>query len=312
MIRKMVLIFSFLITCSYAQNDIHKTFPAKSKLSLKVASGDCFIETTTGDEIRVDIEVRVEPVDSFEPDFTETGNTLKIRENWHGSSSGSVIWRLAVPNKTEIDFSSASGELSVSKIETQLEASTASGDILLESVKGEFECSTASGDVVIRSAEGKFDISTASGEVEVDNSSGDFEMSTASGEIKVDNVTGMFDLSCASGEIKGKKIILKDEASFSTASGDIEIKLAQTPGIDVSLSAASGDVTLDYAGNEIRGTFELTARKDRGKISAPFPFDKEEEVERHNYTYMIKSFSKDAAKPVIRLETASGRVELKK
>lgn len=312
MIRNVFTVLLILTTVLSAQNEMHKTFPAKSKVQLKMVSGDCIIETGSSSEIKVDIQLHGDVSEYFEPEFSETGNTLKIREYWHGSSHGGVTWRITVPAETEIDFSSASGELSVSGIQAEIEAGTASGDISLNSVKGNLDISTASGDIGIDNCTGEFDISTASGEIEVDNSQGEFDMSTASGEIKIKTCEGAFELSCASGEIEAKKIILKEESSFSTASGDIEVVLGHSPDVDISLSAASGDVLLDYAGNEVRGYFEFSARKRSGRIVSPFDFDREEEVERHEDEYQIKSFSRSGKKPVITLETSSGRAELRK
>jgi len=78
------------------------------------------------------------------------------------------------------------------------------------------------------------------------------------------------------------------------------------------MSAASGDVTLDYNGNPIRGYFEFTARKHSGRISAPFKFDKVEEYEQSGQTYEQKSFTREKDSPKIYLSTSSGRAALKK
>jgi len=310
----LILVFLMFAALLLAQesNRIEKRFPAKKTVKLKITSGDCFIKAGTDDEILVEIVFDVSPVDAFEPEFYESGSSLKLSERWHRSSSGRVVWTLTVPAKTEIDFSSASGELTVSDLKNNIEANTASGDIKIADCQGEIELSVASGDVDIESCSGEFDVSTASGDVEAKNLTGDFKFSTASGEIKMWDADGAFDLSCASGEIEVKNITIKEESSFSTASGDVEVKLKTTPQFDLELSAASGDVVLDYNGNAVAGYFELTARKHRGKIVAPFAFDKEEEFEEHGEIYMRKSFSKEGSSPKIFLSSASGKAELKK
>lgn len=312
MIRSMFLFIFILATALSAQNEIHKTFPAKSKLVLKLVSSDCYIETGGADEIKVDIQGQGDLSEYFEPEFSETGNTLKIREYWHGSSHGGVTWRITAPASTEIDFSSASGELSLTGITANIEAGTASGDITLSAVKGNLEISAASGDIEINSSSGEFDVSTASGQIRMENSQGEFDMSTASGDMKIRDSEGAFDLSCASGDIEARKIILKEESSFSTASGDIEVVPGKSPDVDISLSAASGNVLLDYAGNEVHGYFEFSTKKRSGRIVSPFSFDREEEIELHHDDYLIKSFSRSGNTPVIKLETSSGRAELRK
>jgi DUF4097 and DUF4098 domain-containing protein YvlB len=310
----VILITGLSLSFLYAQegNKLHKTFPVKKEVELKITSGDCIVKTGSTDEIIVDMVSDVRPEGSFEPEIRETGNTLKIRERWHGSSSGHVTWTITVPPETDFEFSAASGDLSISGLKSKLETSTASGEITIENCTGEFNCSAASGDISLSASQGEFDISTASGDVNVENSSGEFDISTASGEIKVNDVTGLFELSCASGEIDAKKIIIEEEGSFSTASGDIKVILARSPEVDVTLSAASGDVELDYNGNEITGYFEFSANKRRGRIVSPFDFDKEEEIDRHDEIYLLKSFTKGSSKPFITLETSSGKAVLKK
>jgi len=309
----MSLLSFCLISALFAQGGkkISKTFDAKKKVSLSVASGDCIVKTGSGDKILVDVVYDVTPEDSFKPEFSESGNKLKIKEKWYGSSRGSVTWTLTVPEKTEVEYSSASGDLSLSGISAKIDANTASGDISMDDASGEFECSTASGDVSVESSKGEFEISTASGDVDAYKISGELEMSTASGEIKVSDASGSFDLSCASGDIEAKGITIEDEGSFSTASGDVEVKLAETPDADVSLSAASGDISLDYDGNELKGYFEFTSKKS-SRISAPYDFDTEEEFERHGTVYLKKTFTRGSSQPVINLSTSSGRVTLKK
>ncbi|MCD4731859.1 MAG: DUF4097 domain-containing protein [Bacteroidales bacterium] len=282
---------------SYAQKKemIHKEFEGKTSVRISTVSGDCVIKQGSSDKILVDVVHSVRPAKAFNPDISERGNSLRIKERWSGSSSsGDVTWTLTVPPKTEIEFSTASGDLTINSVDISLEASTASGDIIVEDSKG------------------KFDVSTASGDVEAYNISGEIEMSTASGEIDIKDSNGMFELSCASGDIDAKNIIIEEESSFSTASGDVDVILAKSSEYDLELSAASGDVCLDYNGNAIKGYFELTAKKRGGKISSPIKFDNEEEFGKNDRTYVKKSFTKGSGNPKIYIETASGKATLKK
>ena len=135
--------------------------------------------------------------------------------------------------------------------------------------------------------------------------------STASGDIRIRNSQGFFELSCASGDIDASNITIQEESSFSTASGDVEVKLAASSEFDLDFSAASGDVTLDYNGNDIIGYFEFSAKKRSGNIRSPIDFDREEEYGRNGDEYMRKSFSKGGLTPKIYISTASGRATLK-
>ena len=292
--------------------EINKTFEAKKNVRIQTVSGDCVVKTGTAGKITVQVKYSERAEDSFEADMQEKSNSLRLRERWHGSSSGGrVEWTVTVPAETEIEFSTASGDFSAEDINIMLDASTASGDISLEKSKGEFEISTASGDINISDANGKFDFSTASGDIKSSQMTGEMEFSTASGDIKLRNGEGLFELSCASGDIEISGIVVKEESSFSTASGDVEVELAESSDYDLELSAASGDVTLDYNGNDIKGYFEFTAKKRSGNIRSPIDFDNEEEYGRNGDEYVKKSFSRGGQSPKIYLSTTSGRASLK-
>ena len=301
------------ISLGQGREEIHKTFDAKEIVEISTVSGDCIVKAGGSDKIIVDVVYSVEPEDAFKPEFRERGNRLRLKERWYGrNTSGRVTWTLTVPPQTEIEFSTASGDLTVEGLTNSVEASTASGNVTVENTKGEFELSTASGDVSFEDTQGEFDISTASGEIEASNIQGSIEMSTASGDIDVSDSRGHFELSCASGSVDASKIVIEEESSFSTASGKVYVSVGKTPEYDLELSSASGNVILDYNGNPIKGYFEFTARKRRGRISSPISFDKEEEYERYDQTYVRKSFTRGGANPMVTISTASGRASLRK
>jgi DUF4097 and DUF4098 domain-containing protein YvlB len=314
--------------------EVHKKFEGVKSVSLSTVSGDCVVKTHKSAEVLVDIEYDVEPQGSFRYRMNERGDKLVLEEDWeseHGSSmSGEVTWTITLPEGLDIKFSTASGDLSVTGPVGRVKASTASGDIDIVDAKGDMDISTASGDVLLRNAAGAKEISTASGDIRIENSNddidastasgrieavggaGDMNLSTASGEIDITDSKGAFDLSCASGEITAKGITIEGESGFSTASGSVEIVLAATSEYDITLSTASGDITLNYNGKPVKGYFEFEARKKRGRISSPYSFDSEEEFEQHGDTYVRKSFSVGGKSPSIYFSTASGSIVLKK
>ncbi len=310
-----VFLLLFLFTAfSFAQEEQHftQTYPAKTSVSVKISSGDCVIETSTDNTIRVDVKYTVNPADAFKPEIYESTNSLKISEEWHGRSSGKVYWTITLPPNTEVYFSCASGDLEISGLQNEVEVHAASGDIRAGKMEGKLEIKTASGDIRINECKGDIEISAASGDIDADGLSGDLELNTASGDVELKNSAGIFDISTASGDIKGTRLTINEYSTFFAASGDVDVRLAESSKFDLELSAASGDVTLDYNGQPLKGYFELEARKYSGSISAPYPFDQEEEYERNGQTYEKKSFKRDGDTPRIILHTSSGRVSLKK
>ena len=315
--------------------EVTKSFEGVTKVELSSVSGDCVVKTHRSGEVIVELYYEVEPEGAFEYEMKESGKKLVIKEKWGKSgrrhyTSGEVSWTLTVPADTEIEFTTASGDITASGLTKGMHARTASGDIDLAEMRGDIEISTASGDAILVNLEGDVEISTASGDIEIDGAKGDIELSTASGDIEAEGVdgdidfstasgdleiarsSGTFDVSCASGDLQAEGITIMGESEFSAASGDVSVTLAKTADYDLEISTASGDVTLDYDGNEVKGFFEFTAHERRGKIVCPFDFDKEEEFERSGETYLRKSFSRKGDTPRIELSTASGKAVLKK
>ncbi len=330
-VMALALLLAFGLSETASAKEMHKTFSGFKTVDLSTTSGDVVIKTHKSDKVIVDVIYEVEPEDVIEFIFKESGKTLNIEEKWQGSSRRSdVQWTLTVPADIEIEFSTASGDITAAGLTGKVDATTASGDIDLRDMKGDMELTTASGDVQLVDLTGDIEISTASGDISVENVSGDVELSTASGDIdasglgdeidlsvasgdiKVSDSKGEFDISCASGDITAEGIVIAAESDFSVASGDIEVVLEETCGFDLELSSASGNIVLDYDGNDVKGLFEFKARKRHGKIVCPFDFDNEEEFEEHGEKYVRKTFSRGGDTPRIELSTASGKVVLKK
>jgi len=300
---KKLIYISFLITIlastiflnlsATEKQEITKTFDKKASIVMRFVSGDCHVKKGSGDKIEVHLVYRIDPPDAFEPVFQEKSDELVWKECFHGSSSGSSTWTLIVPDGIEIQFKSASGDFEVVDLTCEIKVNTASGDVSIENTDGEFRVNTASGDVTVDNSKGEFDINTASGEIDVKSGSGEYSLSTASGDID------------------GKKIIIKEESSFSAASGDVYVELAKSSTHNLKLSSASGDAILNFNGKLIQGYFELTAKVHNGQIKSPFKFENEEEFYRNDQLYVTKSFTKGKDAPKIRISTASGKAELR-
>ena len=155
-------------------------------------------------------------------------------------------------------------------------------------------------------------ISTTSGDIRLDHMSGRIDIRTASGDIDLDGVRGTVMLGSASGDVEVAGLHVDAESGFSSASGDVNVRLAESPVHDLTLSSASGRATLDYAGNRVEGRVEFTALVNRGRINSPFGFDQEETFSRSGQLYARKSFTRGRSTPQITVGTASGTAELKR
>ncbi len=299
-IRKAVILFVIsliIISGSVIARDkvITKTFPVKDLVKVNTVSGDLMVIQGNSDEILVEIVYDVKPRDAFEPNFKERKNSLRLSEDFHGNrSSGTVLWTITVPENTRIDFN------------------TASGDLTIEDFSGEVSSSMASGDCEIVNFHGELELSTASGDYNISESSGLLMLSTASGDVRLEDCKGEIRASTASGNVRVRKIILEEESSFSSASGNVYVELGESPIFNLQLSSASGNSTLNFNGNPIKGFFEFEAKERHGRISSPFDFDDEETYRRRGERdkYVRKTFTRGSESPHISIRTASGRAVL--
>jgi hypothetical protein len=311
---KTLLLVVFSVSLASGQK-ISKSFQNVKSIKIKTVSGDCIIQKGSSTEVKV-IVTHTYAENVLEPEIEQRGSRLYLAEkfssrSWGSSHRGNSQWRVTVPDDILIDFSTASGDFEAADLKTEIGASTASGNITLKKVSGDVRASTASGEIEWTNVSGYSKASTASGSIRADGVKGEFSMSTASGTIRAKDLSGEMKLSTASGNVDASEVTITASSSFSAASGDVEIALAKTPEHDLKVTSASGDAVLDFSGNEIKGFIEMAARADRGRIRAPFKFDKEETVWRHDQEYMLKTVQKGSGGPMIEVRTASGTAEIK-
>ena len=148
--------------------EVSESYENISRIKLKTVSGDCVISKGDGKTVTLEVVNSYRPRDSFEPKIRTSGGTLRLTEEIFESNSGYSTWTLTVPDGIEIEFSSASGDMSITGVNGYFGASTASGDIEFQNCSGEFDISTASGDITADDCHGEFSLSTASGSIEAD------------------------------------------------------------------------------------------------------------------------------------------------
>lgn len=293
---KTLKLLTFLLTLpfiTWAQDQkIERTFSGIEKVEITVGPGDAVFEKSSDNKVYLTV---THDIDDYQPSIEQKGVRLRIREdNRSGSWRGSAIWRFQVPDNTEISFNTGSGDLDVSGITSEVSVNSGSGDLNFRNFKGE-----ASGN-------------TGSGDIEFENVEGELRMNTGSGDVEGDNVSGYLSVNTGSGEVEFKNLTLTNDTQFNAGSGDVEISLAAPLDYDIFLNSGSGDAVLDFNGNKIEGLIVMKANKERGKIVAPFEFDKEEEEDRggrRNVT--IKKTAKIGNKDIrISVSTGSGTAEI--
>jgi len=287
----VILLLVFSSAQTLTAKEITKTFKAVGNVKIKVVSGNCTIATGSGNEIKVTVKYTYSD-DDYKPVFQENGNTLVLKEDFLKNNDnvrqGESDWRITVPAETAIECSTASGNFQVSGLRNSVEASLASGNVNADDITGKLEVKTASGNITL---------------VKIN---GDIEAGTASGNIKMQNVTGEIEAKAASGQITAEGVTLTGKGEFKVASGNISLSLAKSPEHNLEIKTASGDLLLDYNGNELKGSFEIKGMKEN--VSVPSEFKEE----RNKYSAVGKWFYVNGNAPEIEMKSSSGSITLKK
>lgn len=108
--------------------------------------------------------------------------------------------------------------------------------------------STASGNVKAEGFSGRLHLSTASGDVTVRGVGGDIRANSASGTVRVADATGTVNANTASGnvEVELTRVDGAGDMRFSSASGDVNVRMPSNIDARVSLSTASGDIETNF------------------------------------------------------------------
>ncbi|MCP4149909.1 MAG: DUF4097 domain-containing protein [bacterium] len=281
----------FLMPNLYAEKKtINKTFKAAKSVTLSLVSGDCVINKGGSGEVKVTL-VHNYSSDRFEAIMNKEGSRIVLKEKFRGRGhsfrNNSSTWTITVPAKTDIDFSSASGDFKVTGLSAKLDAESASGDLVISDCKGTLEAKTASGDVRLK------------------KSSGTITAKSASGDVRLKKSSGTINAKSASGDVIAKDVVFDGESKLKSASGDVIIELAESCQHELNLSTVTGDIRLDYNGNAIKGYFLFKGKKDN--IKSPIAFENNES----GYSPFVKRyFKKGGSSPEISLKTVTGDLTL--
>ena len=277
------------------EEKLDKTFAKKDEIRFKLVLGDCQLKKSSDSRIHVHLVYSYEPDMSFEPRIEERGGRLYLEEKIRGNNpKGYSTWTVEVPDDIEIEFKSATGSLTVEGLKLEIDGSTGTGDIVLSQVKGEFDLNTGTGEVEVSDSEGEFDLSSGTGNVEFKNCKGNFDASSGTGDVMAEGLTIEFD------------------GEFSSGTGDAEVSFPDGTDFELRISSGTDDAILDMDGKQIRGYFEFTCHARRGRIVCPVKFDKEEEYEQNDQTYLRKSFTQGKVIPKVYIKTGTGTAKLKK
>lgn len=300
----------------FAQSEVTKTFTGIKKIYLSTSSGSCKIIKGTDDKVTVVVRHNFEK-DFYQPAFSQDGDRLEMKEDFSSSrssySGSGPLWTLTIPETVSLRFRSGSGDVAAASMNLNVDITTGSGSLVFNKVTGEISANTGSGDIELTEFNGMIDANTGSGTVRVDNSKGDLKLNCGSGNIRIADSQAEFSASSGSGNIIGRNLLLEGSSRFNSGSGDAEVALGGASKFDLYVGSGSGNASLDFHGSAITGEIVMMASKTKGRIVAPFDFEKVEEVkEWGDQVVLKKTVVKGSASPRVMVSTGSGQATINK
>ena len=163
-------------------------------ITIKNVSGDINISGYEGAAVEISAYKEGRDRDMVSVENLSTANHVSLRAKYAEDCNcdASLRFEVRVPRSTRFNFdkiSAASGNLRAENVTGRIDLHTASGDVTLTGVSGEIDASSASGTVKVRDASGSVRANSASGDVDVEltrvEGEGDLRFSTASGNVSV-------------------------------------------------------------------------------------------------------------------------------
>ena len=296
-----------------AEKDVQKTFDAKKEVRFKFVLGDLLLEKSTDKKIHVHLVYEYDQMDNFETRMEDKGRYLQLEEKLRGKNNdGYSRWTVAVPDETEVDFESATGDLKITGLNLEIDGQTGTGEIEIIDVKGKIEVHTGTGNIYASKAEDDLELKTGTGDVNLENCMGTIDAASGTGDVNVENCRGDIEASSGTGDVEASGITLDYEGEFNSGTGEAIVEFPDGKDFELTVASGTDDAVVDMKGKPVQGYFEFKCHATRGKIVSPVSFDREEEREENDSKYFIKSFIKGSDTPKVYIKTGTGTAELLK
>jgi len=217
----MALVSGCVCAATTLAQDFQKAYPLRAggAIVIKNVSGNIIVSGYDGEGVTVKAYKEGRDRDQLQVEDTSSGERVELRARYpecrNCSIEASIRFEVLVPR---------AGRYQIGKL------STASGNIEVGGVRGDVQASTASGDVRVQDVAGNINVSTASGQMRVREVAGTVSASSASGNVEVEIA-----------RLEGA-----DDMKFSSASGDVNVKMPSNLDAEVNLSTASGSVNTNF------------------------------------------------------------------
>jgi len=244
-------------------------------LEARTGGGDINVSTTAG---RIQMNTGGGDIDADrvqgQVDLTTGGGDIDIR-----SAEGRIS---AATGGGDIDFFSGTGnfvlntgggDIDLQELEgTEIEARTGGGDIDVADITAQVNLMTGGGDITGENVAGSIEAATSGGDIDMRIINGDAILFTAAGDIDIQRITGAIRANTGSGDIDVTDMRLetpdREESTFTTASGDVEVYFYSDEPIDVSARILGYPLRL--AKDRINSNLDLTYQSINGNTMATY------------------------------------------
>jgi len=289
----VIVLFTGREVLAWSGKVFEKSYPVKEKLKIELVLGSCIIKKSSDDKIHVLVDYTYDD-ENFEIRIKEKERSLHLEEKFYGrNSSGDSKWTIHLPDNVKIDFKCATGDLSLDQVSVDIDGKTGTGNISVTASSGKFELKTGTGNVIAEESLGVFDLVSGTGDVSLKNCNGEFDVKSGTGDVQAVDLT------------------IIDEAAFKSGTGNAEVSDPSGEDFDLSVKAGTGDATLVLDKTPLQGYFEFRATSSGGDIISPIDFDDEQDYDRADDNYTVKSFTRGKSTPRYFISTGSGTAEIK-
>ena len=227
------------------------------------------VEVETWDRDAVDVVVeRTSELESLEFDEEDGTITVRSRRKERGffrslRADDAPVFQVTVPQRFDLDLTTAGGKIGIADIEGEVVARTAGGNLTIGEVSGSVHGRTAGGSIRIDHATGAVDAKTSGGTIRIGRVGGPVDARTTGGSIHIDHAQGRVAAHTTGGSIRLGDV--GGALDAKTTGGSIRATLAKQPDGDSSLRTTGGSIDLALAEDV---ELAIDARSSGGRVSA--------------------------------------------
>ena len=303
----MVSLMVSLMTSTAVADTVKRSFEANAGGRFVLDADWGHVEVETWDQDAVDVVV--EHADKLNLEFEQDDDTVTVRAErkergvarWFGREDSSPLFRVTVPQRFDLELTTAGGNIRIPDLDGGAVARTAGGKLVIANVSGSVDGRTSGGSIHLESAGGPVNARTSGGSIHVGSAAGTVDAVTSGGSLHIGGAKGPTVARTSGGSIELANVAGRIEAR--TVGGSINATLSGQPEGESSLRTVGGSITVGLAEGV---ALDIDARTTGGRVTA--------ELANMESTTNAKSELEAAVNgggPTMSLRTTGGSIRLR-